>query len=344
MDNTDTRTLNQETQFHLRKQIVRLRTKGVSNKDVAAITGTSASHCSRIWSSYKNDGADTILPGKRGRRKGEKRVLDADQEKEIQKIIIDKTPDQMKFSFMLWTREAVRQLIKFKYHIDIPLRSISRYLERWNFTAQRPLKRAYEQDPKRVEKWMKEEYPVIKERASKENAEIFWGDETGIQNGASYSRGFAPAGQTPVLALAAKKSRINMISAISNRGSSRFMIYEDTMDSGRLIDFMKRLIKGQERKVFLILDNLRVHHSKAVTSWIEENRDKIELFYLPPYAPERNPDEYLNNELKHSVHSGLHPKTKDDIVGKVRSFMMRLKKRPHHVKSYFRHKKLAYVV
>jgi transposase len=342
MENTNAKKLNPESQYELRKQIVRCRQKGISNNETAELTATSVGHCSRVWQTYLKEGGKGISLGKRGRKLGDKRRLTPQQEKEVQKIIVDNNPNQMKLAFMLWTREAVRQLILRLYEIDMPLRTISRYLKRWGFTVKRPLKRAYEQDPVKINKWMKEEYPEIKERAKKEDAEIYWGDETGVQSDANYVRGFSPKGQVPVLTLVAKKSRINMISAINNYGTVRFMIYDETMTCQKLIEFMECLVKDAKKKVFLVLDNLKVHHGKLVAAWLEENKEKIELFFLPPYAPEHNPDEYLNHDLKRSVHSGIHPRNKSDLESKTQLFMNKLSSLPEHVKSYFRHSKMEY--
>ena len=266
-----------------------------------------------------------------------------EQETEIQELIVVKTPEQLRFSFALWTREAIGQLIKRQYGIDLPLKSISNYLNRWGYTAQRPIKRAYEQNPVKIKVWMEEEYPEIQKKAKKEGGEIYWGDETGIQNGAYRAKGFAPKGKTPVVKIQAKREKISMISAITNLGKTRFMIYDDAMNGQRMIDFMKRLVKDAERKVFFIVDNLRVHHSKIVKAWLSEHQDQIEVYYLPSYAPEKNPDEYLNNDLKFSVHSGLAGRTKEDLKRKTRSFMRRLQRRPGHVASYFEHPHLAYI-
>jgi len=171
--------------------------------------------------------------------------------------------------------------------------------------------KAYEQSPAKVSKWLSEEYPVIKEQAKKEDAEIFWGDETGIRNDAQHERGYAPKGKTPVVRLNAKREKTNMISAINNQGKVRFHIYDSNMNADILIDFMKRLIKSAGRKVYLALDNLRVHHAKVVKAWLEENKHRIEVFYLPAYSPELNPDEYLNCDLKAGVHSGLPSRSKE---------------------------------
>ncbi len=257
-------------------------------------------------------------------------------------MLVDKTPDQLKLAFALWTRDAVRLAIKQIYGRDLPLRTISDYLKRWGFTPQKPTKRAYEQNPKLVAQWHETVYPEIQARAKLEKAEIHWGDETGIQNDAYNARGFAPKGKTPVVRINATKSRVNMISSITNRGKVRFMLYKENMTSQVLIRFMSRLIKGSDRKVFLILDNLRVHHSKLVKAWLEENKEEIEVFYLPSYSPEINPDEYLNGDLKHCIRSGLPARTEKALAKKTRSFMRKLQNRPKHVSNYFKHPKIAY--
>ena len=178
------------------------------------------------------------------------------------------------------------------------LSTLGYYLARWGFSVQRPVKRAYIQDKKQIDKWLNEEFPGITERADAENAEIFFGDKTNIQNTCNYMKGYSPNGKTPVVRTETQKFKINMLSAVSKRGKLRFMLYKDNMNSDKLIDFMRRLVHDSTKKVFLILDNLRVHHSKKVQAWLEKHRDEIKVFYLPPYAPEYNPDELMNSDLK----------------------------------------------
>ena len=179
------------------------------------------------------------------------------------------------------------------------------YLARWGFSVQRPAKRAYKQDAKKVTDWVEQKFPGIKEQAKQENAEIFFGDETGIQNSANYARGYAPIGKTPLVQVEAQKMKINMLSAVSGSGKMRFMLYKDNMNADKLIDFLQRLVKDTEKKVFLVLDNLRVHHNKKTTAWLGQHKVAIELFYLPPYAAECNPGEYLNSDLKRRIASVL---------------------------------------
>jgi len=342
MEKIDVRKLKQEVQQSLRDQIVYLRKKGEMNQNIARFLGINEQYASTIWQKYKKGGKRAIAILAQGRREGQKRSLSVEQEGTIQHLLIDKTPEQLKFPFALWTREAVKELILRQYTINMPIRTVGEYLSRWGFTPKKPAKLSREQNPKVVKDWLNTEYPEIVKMAKKEKAEIYWGDETGIQNEANRIRGYAPQGQTPVIRVNAKKERISMLSAINNEGKVRFMLYDDTMTSQRLILFMTRLVKDVKRKVYLILDNLRVHHSKKVTQWLEARKEKIAVFYLPAYAPELNPDEYLNNNLKQKVHSGLPARTAKDLRKKTRSFMRMLVKRPQHVKKYFEHKKVAY--
>jgi len=238
MEKIDARKHSQETQYELRKQVVRLRQKGMANQDVAELVGITACHASTIWQKFQKGGLEALRPGVRGRRTGEQRTLTPEQEKLLRKILVDKTPDQLKLPFALWTREAVRMEIRHRFGLQMPLRTLSEYLKRWGMTAQKPTKRAYEQNPERIENWLEAEYPEIAARAKQEKAEIHWGDETGIQNDAYNAKGFAPKGETPVVRLNARKSRINMISAVTNLGKARFMLYRETMTAKVLIKFM----------------------------------------------------------------------------------------------------------
>lgn len=342
MEKIDARKHSPQTQYEIRKQVVRLRKQGFQNQVVAAGLGISVGRASTIWQGYKKGGHKAIRLGRRGRRTGEQRTLSWEQESDLCKVLIDKTPDQMKLPFALWTRDAVRLLIRQWFGIEMPIRTVGEYFKRWGFTPQKPVKRAYEQSSQAVKKWLETDYPVIAARAKQEKAEIHWGDETGIQTGANRVRGFAPKGQTPTVRLVAKRSHLGMISAITNSGQVRFMLYRDAMQAELLIKFMTRLSKDAGRKVFLILDNLRAHHGKKVKKWLEEHREQIEVFHLPSYSPELNPDEYLNGNLKNKVHSGTPVRNRGDLEKKTRSFMRTLQKRPAHVQSYFKHPAVAY--
>lgn len=337
------RKLGNEGLKTLRDQIIRHKEKGLKGKEIAGLTGVSESQVSRIWSRFVQGGEAGITPKTRGRKKGEKTLLNKAQETEIKRTIIDKTPDQLKMSYLLWTRTAVSQLVRTKYGIVMSERCVSNYLKSWGFTCQRPTKKAYSQDNVKVDRFMKEEYPAIAKRAKEEKAEIYWGDETGIDNQQNRQRGFAPRGRPPVLKVEARPERVNMMAAINNYGKVRFMFYEANMNQQRLMDFMGRMIRDVPRKIYLILDNLKVHHGKLVQQWLEKNKDRIEVYYLPSYSPDLNPEEYLNQALKQDVHKGINPRTKADIRHKSQSFMRRMQHKPSRVRAFFKHPKLAYI-
>jgi len=342
MEKVDARTLSTEAQQQLRHQAIRLRKAGRTFDDIAAIVGVHPSTIYGWWKAYQEQGVAGIEIKKRGRRLGHGRRLDAKQEQQLRRLLIDKMPDQLKLPFALWTRRAVQDLIRRRFSIELPIRTVGDYLKRFGFTPQKPLKRAYQQNPKAVQRWLDEDYPAIKKRAKKEGAEIHWGDETGLRQDSQHGRSFAPRGKTPAIQLSAKRQRINLISSITNQGKVRFMTYQEKMHADVLIRFMKRLIKDTEPKVFLILDNLPVHHSAKVKAWLADHQEQIEAFYLPSYSPELNPDEYLNCDLKAGVHSGVPARSEGELKRKTIAHLRRVQKMPKRVRRYFRHPKIAY--
>ncbi len=270
------------------------------------------------------------------------RTLTALQEKEIRDLIRDKTPEQLKLPFALWTRKSVRDLMCHRTGIMVPIRTVGEYLNRWGYTPQRPLKKAYEQRPAEVKKWLDATYPQVQVRAKAERAEIHWGDETGVTNELNYGRSYSPAGVTPVTNVQAKRLSTSMISSITNQGKVRFMIYKGGLNVDIFKRFLERLIKDAQKMIFLIVDNLRVHHAKMLKGWLALNKDHIELIFLPSYSPERNPDEYLNNDLKIGQSARQHPRTTKDLLGNIVSHMRMLQKSPEHVIRFFEHPAVKY--
>lgn len=339
---TNAKRLSPEEQYTIRRNIVRLLKSGKTGKEIAKLLDVSEGHVSGVKKAYKAEGNRGIKPKTRGRRLGEKRILSEEQEREIMEIIVDKTPEQLKFKECMWNRANIRDLIRQKYKVELALSTLGYYLQRWGFSVQRPVKRAYKQDEEQIKDWVESEFPGISERAKEENAEIFFGDETGLQNQATCLRGYAPIGKTPVVRTEAKHIKVNMLSAISNRGKLRFVLYKDNMDSDKLIDFMRRLVSDSSKKVFLILDNLRIHHSKKVSAWLEKHKSEIEVFYLPPYAPEYNPDELLNSDLKRSISKFPSPRSEKELEHNVRSHLKSVQLRPDKIHGFFGSKTTLY--
>jgi transposase len=342
MKKQDARTLLPETQEHLRQQAIRLRKTGKTYVVIAEIVGVHRNTVSNWWKVYEREGPKGLKAKPRGFAPGHWRTLTASQEQEIQRVLIDKTPDQLTLVFALWTRQAVQELITIRFGLTMPIRTVGEYLKRWGFTPQKPVKQAYEQRPAAVRTWLHETYPAIAKRAKHEGAEIHWGDETGVRSDCQHGRGYSPKGKTPVIRLSAKRTSINMISSITNQGKVRFMLYQETMNAKMFIKFLKQLLKDADRKIFLILDNLRVHHARVLKHWLKDYTKKIELFFLPAYSPELNPDEYLNGDLKAGVHSRSPARNAEGLKKKVRSHMTKLQKLPNRVQKYFHHPKIAY--
>lgn len=337
----DLRKLEPAAREQLRRTVIRMHKRGDKQTAIAEVLGLRRPTVTG-WIAQANAGRG-VKEAPRGRPLGDGRKLTPAQEERIRKDIVDHTPDQLKLRFALWSAQAVRSLIKAYFGIDLPVRSVRNYLKRWGFTPQRPLKRAYEQKPQAVQKWLSEEYPAIAARAKAQGAEICWGDETAVSSVEHYPRGYAPKGKTPVLVLSqSKRSRINLISAITNQGRMRFMMYRDTLSAEVLIRFLERLIREAGRKVFLILDNLRVHHSRKVREWLADKLDKIELFFLPSYAPELNPDEYLNADLKARMSAAEPVRDAAHLRHKVISHLRSIQKQPARIRSYFKAKRIKY--
>lgn len=295
------------------------------------------------WVKVHNmNGFEGLKAKPKGNKSADMLLLSASVQKSIQAMIVDKMPDQLKLNYALWTRKAVKELVENEFGIILAINTMGDYLRSWGYSPQKPKKQAYEQCDKKVQKWLDEDYPAIEERAKQEGAEIHWGDETGARNDCQHGRSYAPKGNTPVKKSMSKRFSVNMISTVTNQGKVEFMIYSGNMNADVLILFLTQLTKTKERKTFLILDNLRVHHSNVVKEWLVGKEAKIELFFLPAYSPQRNPDEYLNCDLKQGLSAVPAPKTKEKLQENVENHMNMLAQNSDRVRNYFRHKDIQY--
>lgn len=280
--------------------------------------------------------------GDKGRPKGIWRKLLPHEEQQVRQDITDKCPEQLKLAFVLWTRQAVQVLIKQNYSVDLTLQAVGKYLKRWGFSPQKPIRRAYERNDERVRVWLQNEYPVIASKAKKENAEIHWGDETGLRSDDVNGRSYSPKGKTPVQKVKETPEKLNMVSTITNRGQMRFMFYKENMTAQLMIKFLKRLIRSCKRKVILILDNLRVYHSKMLQKWLTENKAFIEVFFLPSYSPDLKPDEILNSNLKQAISRKPESRRKGELAKHAKAHMQSIQKHPEHIKSFFQKESVRY--
>ena len=336
------RSLSRDARHERRVQVVRLRKAGQTYDEIATQTGLSRTGVFDICKRHAAAGGNALRDAPSGRKRGDGRLLDAEQEALVRKLITDKTPDQLKMPYALWTRKAVADLIEQRFGIRLPVRTMGLYLARWGFTPQKPMKKAYEQSPAAVKKWLDEDYPVIAARAKAEGAEIHWGDESGLRSDDVRGRGFAPKGQTPVIRVNSKRHGLSVISTVTNKGQMRWRIFDGALNTSILIDFLRRLIKGASKKLFLILDNLRVHHAKPVKTWLAQHTDAIEVFHLPSYSPELNPDEMANADIKQGVTTLAPARTKLQLVKATARHLRSVQRQPERIRNYFQHAPVRY--
>jgi transposase len=342
MEKIDSRGLPDAVLNERRRRAVRLREAGIAVRQVAEQCELSTHTVVDAHKAYRRGGWSAVKVKRSGRPVGSGRQLTADQEKKIQQLIQDRTPDQLKLSYALWTRQAVSELTEAMYGVRLTVRNMGKYLKRWGFTPQRPLKKAYEQNPAAVDRWVNEEYPKIAKAAKQEGAEIQWGDETGLRSDDVRGRGYAPKGKTPVVRASANRQKLSVISTVTNKGQMRWKVFSGALNAKILIGFIKRLVHGRQKRVFLILDNLRVHHSKVVKEWLEKNEDKIAVFYLPSYSPELNPDELLNADLKQRVTKAAPARNKLALTRTAIGALRSIQKQTGRVENYFGQKDVCY--
>ena len=342
MRTSDRRTATVEARIELRKQVLALRREGKTLVEISRITGYARSYCSTLARQLEAAPRLAANLNRGGRARGTGRKLTARQEQQIQRWICGKCPDQLQLPFALWTLRAVQELIRKKFRIRLPMSTMALYLSRWGFTSQRPKKRAYERDDAAVKRWLEVEYPGIARRAKIEKAEVCWGDETGLRSDQTRHRGYAPKGQTPVVLVPARRKSLSILSAITNQGKVRFMIFKGALRPPTLVTFMARLIRDARRKIFLILDNLNVHKATKVRKWLSTRSAAIEVFFLPPYSPDLNPDEYLNGDLKRSVYSDIPARDQTALHRQALGHLRRIQKSPARVAAYFKHPSIRY--
>lgn len=287
---------NQDAQEEIRFRVADyLRKKLGTQRQAAEIFGITERAVNKIWAQYKIGGKHSLRSRKRGAQGGIK--LKKNQAHMVRELIREKLPEQLKLPFGLWTREAVGQLIRERFGVELSRWQVGRYLKKWGYTPQKPIRKAFEQKPENVKRWLEEEYPAIEKRARAERATIYFGDETGCRSDHQAGKSYAPNGRTPIIKATGKQYMVNMISAISNRGHLQFMLMEKGFNSEVFRTFLQKMIKYVKGKVFFITDNHPAHKTINLNKWLEENKENIEVFFILPYSPGLNPQEYINEDL-----------------------------------------------
>ena len=340
MKTNDARRLKPDAQEALRKRVVTAVRKRMGISEASRVFEVSRQAIYQWLARVEKGGIRGLNARKRGRRSGGQ--LAPWQLGQVARNITDRCPDQLKLPFALWTRAAVQQLIMAKFGVRLSVWTVGRYLRRMGFTPQKPLRRAYEQDPKAVAHWLKVKYPRIRRQAWAEGAEIHWGDEMGLRSDHQTGRTYGRRGETPVVEGTGQRFRCNVISTVTNRGTLRFMVFRKNFTTPIFLEFLQRLLRDLCRKVFLIVDRHPVHQAAGVTRWLKRNSDKIRMFLLPAHSPELNPDELLNNDVKSNAVGRERARTLPEMENDTRRYLRSTQRQPDIVRSYFHKESVRY--
>jgi transposase len=327
----------------LRKKAVEAVVKhGETQKRASKLFGFSQTSMTKYIANYKKNGESSLVYQKRGVKPGTYSKLNEKQFFLIREAIINNTPDELDMEYTLWTSKVVCEYVKREFNIDYAARSMRDIMNKLGFSSQKPIARAYKRNPKKIATWLENDYPAIKVLASKESARIYWGDEMGICSTDNRGRMYSPKGITPVIRNTGTRFKCNMISAISPQGYMNWMVFSDNFTSRQFIAFLCRLIRQIKQKIFLILDNHKVHHSKRVQNYVNKHKDKIRLFFLPPYCPELNPEELVNQDVKANANNYLAMKTAEDLATNLRFYLTKIQFNQEKIKNFFTKKDVLY--
>jgi transposase len=342
MKTQDARFLSPHAQQDLRRRVVVAGRGGMSQTEAARTFGVSRQSANNWMKKYRSGGLRCLRAGRRGRPSVQR--LAPHQAATAVRLISDRCPDQLKLPFVLWTREAVGELLARRFGVQVSVWTVGRYLRRWGFTPQKPLRRAYERDPELVRQWLKEKYPAIRARAKRDGAEIHWGDEMGLRSDQQAGRSWGRRGQTPVIPSTGRRFGCNMISTITNRGRLYFMVFKERFTARVFLRFLKRLRRQVGRKVVLIVDEHPVHKAGETARWLKSQEANLRMYFLPPYSPELNPDEMLNQDVKTNAVGRRRAIDQADLIANVRGYLRSTQKMPHVVRSYFQEKHVRYAL
>ena len=337
----DARSLKPEAQSALRQRAVKAVMDGMSQTKAAEVFGVSRQAVSNWVKAFRAGGEKSLEARKRG-PKGERATLRGVEAATICNLIRDRHPEQLKLPFVLWTADAVRKLIHRRFKIRVSARTVRRYLAKWGFTPQKPVRRAYERDDAAVQHWLEEAYPSIRDAAKKEKALIYWGDEMGVRSDHQAGRSYAPKGKTPAIPGTGRRFGCNMVSALTNRGHLSFMVFTEGFTAAVFLRFLRRLVKQARRKIFLIVDNHPVHRSRRVKAWLAGNEAAIRMFFLPGYSPDLNPDEMVNQDVKANAVGRKRARSQKQLMSHVRRYLEHRRANPDIVKRYFHEPSVLY--
>jgi transposase len=331
----DARRLSRDALEDLRRRVVRAVKNGMSQVDAAEVFSVSARSVTRWVNAERRGGDRGLRPGRPGRRPEEQKALSKAQQRIVCRTIVSQSPEQAGGDGQLWTRRQVAELVRRRFGIRISLPTTGKYLKRWGLSPQRPIRRAYEQNPALVRRWLAETYPGIVAAAKAEGGMILWLDQSGIGSADKPGTTWAPVGSTPVLPKTGQRFRVNLMAALSNRGALSFTVYEGSLTVARYTDFLGRLARQHGLKIHLIVDQHPTHKAKAVKAWLAEHAETIVQHFLPGYSPELNPVELLNGDTKKAVAAQAATRDRTSLGTLIRAHLHRRQKQPDLITALF---------
>jgi len=320
--------------------VVRAIGGGMSQSEAGRVFGVSRQSINTWLRRFRERGLGGLRARKRGRPCRSR--LTAVQSAMTVRMITKGCPDQLSLPFVLWTREAVGAFLKRRFGVVVSVWTVGRYLQDWGFTPQKPVRRAYEQNPEAVRRWLEHEYPAIRRVAKQEFAEIQWGDEMGMRSDHQAGRSWGRRGQTPVVLGTGQRFKCNMISTITNRGHLRFMVFRERFTAKVFLRFLRRLLRQTGRKIYLIVDSHPVHKAGRVKKWMRSRQEAIRMLFLPAYSPELNPDELLNQDVKANAIGRSRPHDLREMESSARAYLRSTQRQPQVVRNYFKEEHVKY--
>lgn len=340
MAKIDGRTLDHKTNEHLRKQAVRrVREDGERPSEVMRSMGLCRTTIYRWLRDFDKGGVESLKATKAA---GPEPKLSEKQRQNVRRWIIGKDPRQYGFDFGLWTRRIVAELIEKRFGVVLGLTAVGRLLASLNITPQKPLRRAYERDPERVAQWVRCDYPKLRRRARKIGASIYFLDEAGFSSEPNLGRTYGLKGETPIVATTGQRQKVNAISAVSAKGGFWSQVYTGMFNAGRFVEFLKDFRKGGRGRVFLVVDGHPSHRAKKVQEYVKATKGMLELHFLPPYAPDLNPDEFVWQHAKTNGVAKKPLKKNESLKERVIETLAALKAAPKLIKSFFHAKSVVY--
>jgi transposase len=337
----DGRKLSHSQSEYIRIQAVKqVRLDKKSPEEVIIVFGLHRGNIYKWLTKYDMYGFDGL---KSTKAQGPSPKLNSKQEQQLLKLLL-KNPIQLKFEYALWTIDMISELITQKFSVTYSKVQVGRLMKKLGLSRQRPLERASQQDPVKVEEWLNKAYPAIKKEAKKEKREIFFSDEAGFHATAQYGSTWAPKGETPIIKTSGKRENVNVISAINNKGKLRFMLYESGFNDTIFIQFLKRLMHKQKTPISLIVDGHKSHFTKKVKEYLASTEGNLKIYQLPPYSPELNPDELVWNNAKQKVAKAKHTPSKKTFKQKVQDIMSGIQKKESLTRAFFYEPNVAYAM